>query len=408
MLTKGYLANDQANKEAFIAGWFHSGDVGYWQNSFGKKVFFITGRIKEIIIKGGVNISPLSVEHAILANYPTISTCYVAGAPDPRYGEEVGLVAAFNQSVSGKARSAALRQLRADAKAGTIKGLSAYDSPKYILEVPLASLPATSTGKVQRVNIKQYFQDIFTPIAETSTHYFRRLTPFDPNHIAKLVEIHNQRWGKVLGLTIETAQQAVVNGIVIGAIDKKTWQLTGSAFAERVHAKEIEDRAVWLSTYDQATGNLTLKINVTDGDAIMFVTISTAGKPFTPSMKPTDPAYKKLLAQAPKYLDAYLAAKTDPVLNFHMAPKAGMKAGASILYALPNARPADVEALGYCVMMKYPTLPENVLIQKKSSLGTQILEVGLLYATKNKLSAAYAYSRPSGLLNSTKRKTHTN
>lgn len=404
ILTKGYLDNDTANAEAFVDGWFHSGDVGYWQEMFGKRVIFINGRIKEIIIKGGVNISPLMVEHAILENYPTISTCYVAGAPDQRYGEEMAVVVAFEESVSTKDRTAVLHQLRTDSKAGTIKGVAAYESPKYILEVPLASLPVTSTGKVQRVNIKQYFQDIFAPIAETSTHYFRRLTPFDTQNITQLVEIHNQRWGKALGLTIKTAQQAVANGIVIAAINKKTWQLTGSAFAERIKSKDVENKADWLRIYDQATGNLTLKPSASDGDAIMFVTISTAGKSFTPSMKLTDPAYKKLLARAPKHIDAYLATNTDPVLNFHMTPKAGMKEGASILYPIPNARPKDVEALGYCVMMKYPTLPENAVVQEDSRIGTQILEAGLMYAVKNKINLAYAYSRPSQFLEWIKKK----
>jgi long-chain acyl-CoA synthetase len=398
VVTRGYLDNDPANKESFIDGWFHSGDVGFWREMFGQQNFFLTGRSKEIIIKGGVNISPLMIEHAILKNYPHISTCYVAGVPDERFGEEIGVVVAFDNTVSKTDQQQTLTQLKSDANEGTIKGVSAYESPKFILDVPLASLPMTSTGKVQRVNIKQYFQDIFVPIAETSTHYFRRLTPFDTDHLERLVMIHNQRWGEELGLDIQTAQQAVVNGIVIGAIDKKTDELVGSAFGERVLAKDIDSKADWLRTYDQATGNLTLKPSTIDGDALLLVTISTEGKPFTPSMNSTDPQYQKLLAEAPKHIDEYLATNTDPVLNFHARPKAGMKEGASILYPLGTARPEDAEALGYCVMMKYPTLPENVAIQESSSLGTQILEAGFIYAVKNGVNKAYAYSRPSGFL----------
>jgi long-chain acyl-CoA synthetase len=398
VLTKGYLDNEEANQEAFIDGWFHSGDVGYWQHIFGQKNFFLTGRKKEIIIKGGVNISPLMIEHAILVNYPQISTCYVAGAPDARFGEEIGVVVAFDESVEQEVQQQTIETLKQDAQAGLIKGVSNYESPKYILKVPLSSLPMTSTGKVQRVNIKEYFQGIFSPIAETSSHSFRRLTPFDIDHITKLVEIHNLRWGSELGITVETATQAVANGIVIAALDKKTGQLVGSAFAEQVHAKDIETKATWLNTYDQATGNLTLKPSTSDGDAILLVSISTAGKPFTPSMKPDEPEYRQLLSAAPKHIDTYLAANTDPVLNFHQASKAGMKEGASIMYPIENARPADIEALGYCVMMKYPTLPENVAVQENSSLGTQILEAGFVYAVKNKISQVYAYSRPSGFV----------
>jgi long-chain acyl-CoA synthetase len=398
VVTKGYLANDEANREAFVDGWFHSGDVGYWQESLVSKNFFINGRTKEIIIKGGVNISPLMIEHAILKHYPQISTCYAASVPDPRFGEEIGLVVAFDSTVDRKAQQTVLKKLRADAAAGIIQGVSKYESPKHILEVPLASLPATSTGKVQRVNIKQYFQDIFVPIAQTQTHTFRKLTPFDTEHLARLVEIHNTRWGEELGLTLEMTQQAVVNGIVIGAIDKKTEQLVGSAFGERVRLEDVENQAAWLKTYDQATGNLTLKPSRTDGEALLMVTISTEGKSFVPSMKADDPAYQKLLIEASKHIDDYLSKGTDPVLNFHAKPKAGMNEGASILYPLESSRPKDVETLGYCVMMQYPTLPENVSVEENSSLGTQILEAGFMYAMKNGIKKAYAYSRPSGFL----------
>jgi hypothetical protein len=318
--------------------------------------------------------------------------------PDTRFGEEIGLVVAFDSTVDRKAQQKVLGKLRTDAKSGTIPGVSKYESPKHILEVPLVSLPATSTGKVQRVNIKQYFQDIFTPIAETQIHFFRKLTPFDVEHLERLVEIHNMRWGSELGLTLETAQQAVANGLVIGAIEKASEKLVGSAFGELVRSEDIENQAAWLRTYDQATGDLTLKPSRTDGDALLLVTISTEGRPIVPSMKASDRQYQQLLVKAPAQIDQYLAGNTDPVLNFHAKPKAGMTEGASVLYPLANARPKDVEALGYCVMMKYPTLLGNASVQENSSLGTQILEAGFIYAVKNGISQVYAYSRPSGFL----------
>lgn len=398
VLTKGYLANEEANAAAFQNGWFHSGDVGHWQTKFGQKQIFITGRMKEIIIKGGVNISPLTVEHAILKNYPDISTCYVAGYPDERYGEEIGVAVAFEDAVPREQREAALRKLRADAAAEDIKGISAYESPQFVLEVPLASLPTTSTGKVQRVNIKQYFQDIFSPVAETQTHVFRKMTPFDTEYIAQLAAIHNTRWGEALGLTEKAAFQAAANGIVIGAIEKETGKLVGSAFALQFSTADMEDNADWLSTYDSATANLTLKTHNPHGDAVLFATISTDGKPFAPSTQQNDSAYQQLLATAPQYIDQYLATNTDPVLNFHRQPKAGMQQGAEIFRTIPQARPADVEAMGYCVIMRYPPLRRTVAVQKTSSLGTQILEAGMMYAAQRGITAAYAYSRPSGFL----------
>lgn len=398
VLTKGYLANDEANTKAFFGGWFHSGDVGYWQYKHGNKQIFITGRMKEIIIKGGVNISPLTVEHAILKNYPDISTCYAASVPDERYGEEIGMVVAFEESVSTDRRKAVLEQLRADAAARNVAGISAYEAPHFVLEVPLSSLPTTSTGKVQRVTIKQYFSEMFSPIAETQTHLFRKITPFDTDHISRLAAIHNTRWGEALGLSEETARQATENGIVLGAIEKSTQKLVGSAFALQLSLEDMEKNVAWLSTYASATENLSLKTHNTDGNAILFVTISTDGKPFAPTTQHTDPEYLRLLANAPHSIDKYLAANSDPVLTFHRQPKAGMQEGAQIFRTLPAARPEDVEALGYCVIMKYPILLDTAAVQKSSSLGIQILEAGMMYAVQQGIVSAYAYSRPSGFL----------
>ncbi len=400
IVTKGYLANDQANEEAFIDGWFHSGDVGYWRDLLGEKTFFISGRQKEIIIKGGVNISPLMIEHAILENYPEVSTCFAAGCPDQRYGEEIGLVVAFDDTVDQGTQDQVLQQLKQDAQQSKIKGVAEYESPKYIFSAPLDSLPKTSTGKIQRVKIKEYFQSIFELIAEIDNHYFRRLTPFDTDHLAKLVEIHNARWGEALGIDIETATEAAANGIVIGAIDKETDQLAGSAFAERIHGRDVEHQADWLGNYASATGNLTLKPHTDKGDALLLVTISTAGKPFSPSTTADDLSYQALLKDAPSKIDQHLASGTDPVLSFHAKAKAGMQQGASVLYPIVNARPADVEALGYCVMIKYPELPDSVAIQPDASLGTQIIEAAFVYAVQNGVKQAYAYSRPSGFLKS--------
>ncbi len=82
---KGYLDNPEATADAFTGGWFHTGDLGY----FDKDGFlFIVGRSKELIIRGGYNVYPLEIEDVLHA-HPAVAEAAVVGIGDPRLGEEV-------------------------------------------------------------------------------------------------------------------------------------------------------------------------------------------------------------------------------------------------------------------------------------------------------------------------------
>ncbi len=74
-----------ADKEAFQGGWFRTGDFGY-QDEEG--YLFITGRLRDVIIRGGENIAPREVEE-VLETYPTVREAAVIGRPDAVYGEQV-------------------------------------------------------------------------------------------------------------------------------------------------------------------------------------------------------------------------------------------------------------------------------------------------------------------------------
>ena len=63
----GYWRDIEMTREAFRGGWFHSGDFGYAHEFDGIPYYFIAGRIKEIIIRGGRNLSPLAIEHQLAA-----------------------------------------------------------------------------------------------------------------------------------------------------------------------------------------------------------------------------------------------------------------------------------------------------------------------------------------------------
>ena len=84
-VTSGYRSNPGANESAFAFGWFHTGDQGYVDE---EGYLFLTGRLKELINRGGEKISPLEVDAAMLSA-PGVAEAVSFAAPDSHYGEEV-------------------------------------------------------------------------------------------------------------------------------------------------------------------------------------------------------------------------------------------------------------------------------------------------------------------------------
>jgi len=82
---KGYLNNAEATADAFTGDWFHTGDLGYFDED---GFLFIAGRIKELIIRGGYNVYPIEIEDVLHA-HPAVAEAAVVGIPDGRLGEEV-------------------------------------------------------------------------------------------------------------------------------------------------------------------------------------------------------------------------------------------------------------------------------------------------------------------------------
>jgi long-chain acyl-CoA synthetase len=82
---KGYLHSPEATASVFTGGWFHTGDLGYFDvDGF----LFIVGRIRELIIRGGYNVYPVEIED-VLHGHPAVAEAAVVGIPDDRLGEEV-------------------------------------------------------------------------------------------------------------------------------------------------------------------------------------------------------------------------------------------------------------------------------------------------------------------------------
>jgi acyl-CoA synthetase (AMP-forming)/AMP-acid ligase II len=134
---RGYPGNPSATAEAFTAdGWFRTGDVGRLDPVTGH--LEIRGRIKEMIITGGLNVYPREVE-TVLENHPSVAEAAVAGLPHPHWGEQV--TAWVTLRPGHDFDEAALI-------AHTRTALAGYKCPKHIYL--LSALPRTPLGKLQR------------------------------------------------------------------------------------------------------------------------------------------------------------------------------------------------------------------------------------------------------------------
>ena len=132
---QGYYGQPEATAKAIDAeGWLHTGDLGYLDENGN---VHMAGRLKELIIRGGENISPAEVE-AVIAADGRVLECKAVGVPDRHYGEEVCLcVVARDGSVLPEP----------ELRAALASGLAFYKVPKYILF--LRELPHTASGKVR-------------------------------------------------------------------------------------------------------------------------------------------------------------------------------------------------------------------------------------------------------------------
>lgn len=140
-LTTGYWEDPAATASAFTDGWFHTGDLGRRDRA---GYYWFVGRRKEIIVRGGSNISPLEVE-AVLAQHPAVREVGVVGVPHPSLGEAV---AAFVVLEGGAVSSE--QDLRQFASAR----MAEYKVPERMTF--LADLPRGLTGKVQRRTLREW------------------------------------------------------------------------------------------------------------------------------------------------------------------------------------------------------------------------------------------------------------
>ena len=151
---KYYDENTEANDKTFEFGWFRSGDEGFYVNDeLGRKYYFITGRIKELIIRGGVNIAPLEIDEVIMS-IPEVQAGIAVGFDNDWYGEEVGALVQLKEGIIET------EEIKASIIKSCRKKLPAYKTPKTIIFTD--TIPVTSTGKYQRNKVKHLFGEFKT------------------------------------------------------------------------------------------------------------------------------------------------------------------------------------------------------------------------------------------------------
>lgn len=121
-------------------GWLHTGDVGYMDED---GFVFVTGRIKELIIKGGENIAPREIDEAFYC-HPAVLDCAAVGIPDERYGEEIMCCVVLKPGC---------RATEEELRRHCLELLGEFKTPKRIAF--LNDLPKGPSGKIQRIKLRE-------------------------------------------------------------------------------------------------------------------------------------------------------------------------------------------------------------------------------------------------------------
>lgn len=141
-VTNGYENNPEANKQSFINDWFRTGDEGFFDEDGYLK---ISGRLKEIINKGGEKISPLEVDN-ILMDFPPIDQALCFGYKDKMLGEDIAVAIKLKENKSCT---------EDDIKSYANEKLAKFKIPKKIFIVE--DIPKGATGKLQRIGLAKKF-----------------------------------------------------------------------------------------------------------------------------------------------------------------------------------------------------------------------------------------------------------
>ncbi len=141
LVMKGYYKMPEATRQAIDPeGWLHTGDIGTMDEEGN---FRITGRLKDMIIRGGENIYPREIEE-FLYTHPAIRDVQVVGVPDEKYGEEV-LACVILRAGMEATQEEIIQFVKG--------GMSRFKSPRYVIFMD--SFPMTASGKIQKYKLRE-------------------------------------------------------------------------------------------------------------------------------------------------------------------------------------------------------------------------------------------------------------
>jgi len=139
-VVSGYENNPEANAKSFTHGWFRTGDQGFLDE---EGYLTLTGRLKELINRGGEKIGPREIDEVLLS-HPAVAEAVCFGVPHPSWGEEVAAAVVLTEEVS-----------EAEILAFCKERLAEFKRPKKIYVT--SAIPRTATGKIQRGNVAKAF-----------------------------------------------------------------------------------------------------------------------------------------------------------------------------------------------------------------------------------------------------------
>jgi oxalate---CoA ligase len=175
-ITSGYQNNLEANQSAFRNEWFRTGDQGYLDR---EGYLFLTGRLKEMINRGGEKISPREIDEVLL-EHPAIAQALAFAIPDSKLGEEIGAAIVLRAEAS-----ATDKEIRAFAA----EKLAHFKVPRRV--VILKEIPKGPTGKLQRIGLAEKLGIESAEVEGPKAEFVAPRTPTEKT----IAEI----WGSVLG-----------------------------------------------------------------------------------------------------------------------------------------------------------------------------------------------------------------
>jgi acyl carrier protein len=232
--TRGYYRNPEQTQHLFHGAWLDTGDRAY---SAGGEVF-VTGRVKDIIIRGGRNIYPEEIEEAIGALPGVRKGCVAAfGSPDPKSGTERLVVMAETRETADAAREA----LRAAISSATLRMLG--EPPDDVIIAPPHTVLKTSSGKIRRSASRELYESgsIGSKAPSVAVQITRLVLHALAPQARRIIRIAGDLLYGVYA-TVVLLVMATLTWLATAVLPKPDWVWTLSRYAARLYFRLIGTR----------------------------------------------------------------------------------------------------------------------------------------------------------------------